>query len=76
MVFFDFKSHYDELEQAQSEAEVARLRRLFDDYWDSLTPEELPQAREKFSAYLNEFNREQTIRIDYLKKVLAAEKVA
>lgn len=76
MATFDYKSHYESLEQAQSEAEVQQLRRQFDAYWDSLTAEEVPQAREAFSAYLNEFNREQAIRIEYLKKILAAEEVS
>lgn len=76
MASFDFKSHYERLEQAQSEAEVEELRRQFDEYWDALSPEALPQAREEFSAYLNEFNREQAIRIAYLKKILTAEEVA
>lgn len=76
MVSFDFKSHYERLEQAQSEAEVEELRRQFDEYWDALPLEALLQAREEFSAYLNEFNREQAIRIAYLKKILTAEAVA
>ena len=73
MSCFDFKSHYESLELAQTEAEIERLRRQFDDYWNLLAPEALPQAREEFSSYLKEFNQEQMIRIDYLSKLLAAE---
>ncbi|MCY7351758.1 MAG: hypothetical protein LH606_14010 [Cytophagaceae bacterium] len=75
MKSFDFKSHYEKLEQAQTDLELEQLRREFDAYWDSLALEELPEAREHFSAYLKEFNQEQGIRIDYLRKILTSESV-
>ncbi len=70
---FDFKSYYEKLEQAQTDAEREQLRRNFDAYWDSLAPGDLPPAREHFAAYLKKFNQEQAIRIEYLRKVLTPE---